>query len=118
MALKQRIDAFHSNDAFKEVTRSKCRELKKSLDFEKTNSLEKLAIEQIVISWLNYYQTEMRFASTFSNTTNSETALYWEKRLSFASRRYNRALDTLYKMRKMNLVVQVNQAHNQIVNNE
>jgi hypothetical protein len=61
--------------------------------------------------------SEIRFANSFFNSTNAELILFWEKRLNLASRRYNRTLDTLSKMRRMNLVVQVNQAQNQIVNN-
>jgi hypothetical protein len=95
----------------------KCRKLKESLGYEKANPLEQLAIEQIVLCWLNYHQTELCYANSFTKSSNRESDLYWGKQLTFANRRYNWALETLYRMRKMNLVMQVNTSRNQIVNN-
>lgn len=114
---RTRIENFQASDAFKEIARIKCKKLREELGYDNSNKLEKLAIEQIVLCWLNYYQIEIVHSGKLSQSHNTETGLYWEKRLDIASRRYNRALETLSKMRKMNLILQVNQAENQIVKN-
>jgi hypothetical protein len=117
IAQRSRIENFQASDAFKEVAKAKCRQLREALGYANANKLEKLAIEQIVLCWLNYYQIEIVHSGKLSQSHNTETGLYWEKRLDIASRRYNRALDTLSKMRKLNLILQVNQAKNQIIKN-
>lgn len=43
-----------------------------------------------------------------------KNAAYWERRLNSAHRRYLRAIETLAKIRKQGLAVQVNIAVNQI----
>jgi hypothetical protein len=117
IAQRSRIEHFQASDAVKEVVKVKCGQLRESLGYANANKLEKLAIEQIVLCWLNYYQVEISHSSIMCKSISKETGLYWEKRLDIASRRYNRALDTLSKMRKLNLILQVNQAENQIIKN-
>ena len=118
VALKTRIESMSSSDTMKEVMYVKCDQLREELGYNSANQLEKLAIEQIVICWINYYETEIRHANVLSQLSFSrETGIYWEKRLTFSSRRYTRALELLSKMRKMKLVVQVNNAENQIIRN-
>lgn len=117
VALKNRIENFKSSDAFKEVLKSKCRQLREQLGYDTANKLEKLAIEQIILCWVNYHLTKISHAGILAGSHNKDTGIYWEKRLSMANRRYNQALNTLSKMRKMNLILQVNQAANQIVKN-
>ncbi len=115
--LRERIERFPCSDSFREVTMFKCNKLQEDLGHPEANQLERLAINQIVLCWLNLHLIEITLTDRLANQHDRESGIYWEKRLSFASSRYNRALETLSKMRKMNLTLQVNNAQNQIVNN-
>ncbi|KAA5542426.1 hypothetical protein [Adhaeribacter rhizoryzae] len=118
VALSTRIENMSCSDSFREVMYVKCEELRQELGYSTSNRLEKLAIEQIVLCWFNHHQTEIEHANILSQSPSIELGIYWEKRLAFASRRYTRALELLSKMRKMNLVVQVNNANNQFINSK
>lgn len=72
--------------------------------------LERLLIQQIALAWLklSYVEYRHRYFLTNGNTTITQ-ADFWERRLSVAQRRYLRAIETLARVRRMNLpAVQVN----------
>lgn len=117
VVLQSRIESMNSSDLYKEIILFQCDKLREDLGYTLANPLEKLAIEQIILCWINHFQTEMEHNTQLSQSHDRETGIYWEKRLAYSSRRYVRALELLSKMRKMNLVVQVNQANNQVINN-
>ncbi|QMU31369.1 hypothetical protein [Adhaeribacter radiodurans] len=117
VAIQARIGNVNASDSYKEVLRVKSEQLREELGYSAANPLEKLAIEQIVLCWLYCYEIEVQHATYLSKSHNKDSGIYWEKRLAYASRRYERALEMLSRMRKMNLVVQVNNANNQIINN-
>lgn len=73
-------------------------------------ALEKLLIQQIALAWLKLAFTEYhhRHYLTNGNTTITQ-ADFWERRLSAAQRRYLRAVETLARVRRLQLpAVQVN----------
>ncbi|GAA4416730.1 hypothetical protein GCM10023187_48440 [Nibrella viscosa] len=115
--LNQRIDKYGGTDAFRELLLFKCNDLRDKLGYQAANELERLAIGQVVLCWLNLHLTELGYSDAFSRSLTLTLGIYWEKRLTMASKRYNKALETLSKMRKMKLTVQINNAQNQIVNN-
>ena len=115
ISLKTRIENMPASDLFKELTLFKCELLQEELGYSSANPLEKMAIELIVLSWIDLHQTQMDYANVMAQTDDSDTGIYWEKRLTFSSRRYTRATEALVKMRKMNLTIQVNNAINQII---
>lgn len=116
IAIGVRVELFTITDLGKEVIYAKCSQLRQELGYQAASPLERLAIEQIVLCHLNYHQTELEHASATESGTR-EQAIHWERRLSFAARRYNHALETLGRMRRLKLVLQVNNANNQIVSN-
>ncbi len=97
----------------KECLLAGCAKLKDELGYSKGNALERITIEHIVLCWLDLSLNENSLAG---QTHNSGIELL-QKRVEFSSKRLNRAMLTLSKMRKMNLVIQVNNASQQIVNN-
>ncbi|RDC64618.1 hypothetical protein [Adhaeribacter pallidiroseus] len=117
MVLRARIEKLNFSDTLKEVLYVKCAQLREELGYATSNKLEKLAIEQIVLCWVNHHHTDLGHADNLTKPHSKDIGLYWEKRLAYSSRRYERALELLSKMRKMKLVVQVNNATNQIVSN-
>jgi len=65
------------------------------------------------LCWLDLSLNENNLAGP---TTNSGIETL-QKRVEFSSKRLNRAMLTLSKMRKMNLVIQINNAEQQVINN-
>lgn len=118
VVLTNRIDKMDASDSFRTVMNFKCNQLKEDLGFETSNQLERLVIEQIVLCWFCHHEIELQHSRFVSKPHNMKEGMYWERRLSYASRRYNKALELLSKMRKMKLVVQINNANNQIVSNK
>src|SRR5687767_14447016 len=66
IALRTRIDSMDSSDALKEVMFVKCAQLKEELGYSTATQLEKLAIEQIVISSVVHYENEINHARVLS----------------------------------------------------
>ncbi|GAA4399850.1 hypothetical protein GCM10023187_12360 [Nibrella viscosa] len=117
MALNQRINLYTQADFMREMLLFKCIQLKEELGYLAGNPLERLAIEQIVLCWLNLHLTELSYSNALSQPHDIAVGIYWEKRVTLAGKRYSRALGTLAKVRNLKLTLQVNNAQNQIINN-
>lgn len=115
VTLKHRIESMQASDLFKELMQFKCDQLKEELGYSSSNKLEKIAIEHIILCWMDYHQTENDFNNILAQSPETELGIYWEKRLTYSSRRYTRAIESLVKIRKMNLTFQINTAKNQII---
>ena len=78
--------------------------------------LERLLIRQIVGCWLRVSYVEYVYGlNTAGGSMTMQQGSYWERRLSAAQRRYLRALETLSRVRRLNLpTVQVNIAAQQV----
>ena len=79
-------------------------------------ALERLLIQQIVLAWLKLAYTEYHHRHyLMSGNTTITQADFWERRLSAAQRRYLRAIETLARVRRLQLpAVQVNIAEQQV----
>jgi hypothetical protein len=78
---------------------------------------ERLLIEAVVIAWLHYHTTQIKYNRVTHGSHPMKRGRYWEKRLDAAQRRFLRALRSLANVRKMNITVQINAAkHQQIAN--
>ena len=62
----------------------------------------------VLNSWLRLRWLEYRYQRVTSGEYYMPEAEHWEKRLSAAQRRYLRAVETLARVRKMNINLQVN----------
>ena len=80
----------------------------KALGWGTCSMLEKLLIEDVLNSWLRLRWLEYRYQRVTSGAYYMPEAEHWEKRLSAAQRRYLRAVETLARVRKMNINLQVN----------
>ena len=78
--------------------------------------LERILIQQVVLSWLKLSYTEYQHGQVLANGKATITqADFWERRLSAAQRRYLRACETLARVRRLQLpAVQVNIAEQQV----
>ena len=102
----------------RELVKANYAGLKRDLGFEAAAALERILIAQVALTWLRlnileqgYTQNTMARGGSFS----TETANYWERRLSAAQRRHLRACETLARVRKMGIAaLQVNIAQQQV----
>jgi hypothetical protein len=77
--------------------------------------IEKLLIQQVVLSWMRLGYVEYAYTSITNGQETYERLNYWEKRLNAAQRRFLRASETLARVRKISLqAIQINIANQQV----
>lgn len=92
------IDSTSNVHSIKASLKHGVREMRSGMGYDKAPPLERLLIEQVVVTWLHYYRTERVYQATIDAGGRS---LQWERLLSAAQRRYLRAIETLSRVRKM-----------------
>jgi len=92
-----------------------CQHQRNELGFETATPLEKSLIAHVVLCWLRLYVTELRYESRMEENLSLAQGAYWEKKLSANQRRYLRSIETLARIRKLQINLQINVAHQQIV---
>ena len=75
--------------------------LKKDLGYDDAPMLEQLLIQQAALCWLKLSLIELSYSGTMKQSITLTLAMYWEKRLSAAQRRFTRACETLARVRKL-----------------
>ncbi len=96
------------------ILKAEATDIKKNLDYNKSNQLEKLIIDEIILCWT--YQNhahEVLKNVTFDEKYFSKTEHeYWQNNLTQCQKRYLKALETLARVRKLNVNIQLNIAAN------
>jgi hypothetical protein len=82
--------------------------LRSDLQREGESVVEQLAIEAILTAWLDYQLTALRFSKSEQSGMTFKQAEHWQKRLTRTQARYLRALETLARIRKLGISIQVN----------
>jgi len=73
--------------------------------------LERTLVKHVALCWLRLQCVEQRYSLTLGGSLGIPQADYWERRLSATQRRFLRAVETLARIRKMQLpAMQVNVA--------
>ncbi len=90
-------------------------DMRKALGFDTCPAIERPLIQHVVLCWLRLYTTELRYEQRMRENLSLAQGEYWEKKLSANQRRYLRAVETLARIRKLNLTIQINMAHQQVV---
>jgi len=100
----------------KEAMNAGVEHLRKELGHEKAPMLEKLLIEQIMLCWMHYHHTHLRYNQAVMESGSEKQGEYHERRLNAAQRRYLRAIDHLARIRKMSgrPPLQINIAQQQV----
>jgi hypothetical protein len=99
--------------AVSEGVRRKLVSLRAELSGASPTPLERLLIERIAVCWLHLYHLELMYAGRDDMTL--ELAMYYQKCIDRAHRRYLSAIKTLALVRKLALpVLQVNIAKKQV----
>jgi hypothetical protein len=92
-----------------EGTKRAIKNKRKELGFEAAPMLEKMVIDAVLLAWLRWQNVEYKYTTMNQGEGMTITrAAFWEKRLSAAQGRYLRACETLARIRKLALPLQVN----------
>lgn len=89
--------------------------LKTGLGYDEAPVLEQMLIEHIAVCWVRLQVIEWRNLNHTEGEHNMREGQYWEKALSAAQKRYLRACETLARVRRLNVKIQVNVGHQQVI---
>ena len=92
-----------------------CELQRDELGYKSSSPLECSLIQHAVLCWLRLHVCELRYQSTMESNLTLAQADFWEKKLSAHQRRYLRAVETLARVRKLNINIQVNVAEKMVV---
>ena len=83
---------------------------KKDFGYKDAPAMEKLLIDQIIVSWVMVQKAQMGYAAAQQPSAKLSEAEYWERRVNGADMRFRRGCETLARVRKLSGlgVVQVN----------
>ena len=87
---------------------------KNDLGYQDAPALERLLIENIAVCWLRLQVVEIEVCNNTEGSHTLNAGRYWDQRLSVAQVRYLRAIETLARVRKTNIAIQVNIAKQQV----
>lgn len=80
-----------------------------------SSELEKSLIRHLLLCWLRLFDCELRYQATMQGGPSMEEGRFWEQKLSANQKRYLRACESLAKVRRLGVKIQVNVANQQIV---
>ena len=92
-----------------------CQHLRSEFGYTTASPLERSLIEHVVLCWLRLYVTELRYESRMEENLSLAQGDYWERKLSTHQKRYLRAVETLARIRKLGINIQVNVAGKMVV---
>lgn len=104
------IRSVHLTPAAAESLVTGLAETSKALGYDQSPMIEKLLIEQLLVSKVHLDFTTHQYTRVAYAGTNTITLVeHWERRVNSAQARYTRAVEALARVRKMQLpVMQVN----------
>lgn len=110
------LKATAATPAMQESVRQGMTELARSLGYDEAPVLERLLIDQVVMTWLHVYKVQYSYHRITSGSHNMDQGRYWEARLSAAQRRHVRAVEALARVRKLgsSRPLQINIAQQQV----
>ncbi len=110
VSLRQLLADSTTTEAVRESVRHGVSIQRRDLGYDKASALEKLLIDQVLISWVVLFKTQSYYAVITRSSTDIPQLDYWEHRLSSAQARHMRALETLACVRRLShpRAVQVN----------
>jgi hypothetical protein len=85
----------------KECWKHRLTSLRQELGYNEAPALEKLLIQHTALSWLKVSLVELHYSHTMKQSISLPLAMYWEKRLTAAQKRFTRACETLARVRKL-----------------
>ena len=107
--------AFSNSKAGELATDEVMHNMRKGLGFDTAPPIERPLIQHVVLCWFRLQLTENRYEARTQESLSLAQAMYWEKKLSANQRRYLRAVETLARVRKLNLNIQINIGERQLI---
>jgi len=98
-----------------ELVNAHCDQLRDSLAYDESSGLERMVINNIILAWVRWQDCEWWYQNHMETQHTLPSGDYWERKLTLAQHRYLKAIETLARVRKLNINVQINMAHQQIV---
>lgn len=89
--------------------------LKRDFGYDGAPALEQMLIEHILVCWVRLQLVEWRNLNHTEGEHSMREGRYWGQALNAAQKRYLRACETLARVRRLNVKIQVNVANQQIV---
>jgi hypothetical protein len=89
------------NEAIAELWTRQAREFKDDLGIRAAPPLEKALIEHAAVCWVRLSLVELRYTNVMRESITLTLGAYWEKRLTAAQKRFNRACESLERVRKL-----------------
>ncbi len=90
-------------------------QMRRSLGYDKAPAIEKPLIYHISLCWLRLQLCEIRHTQATGSGCTIAQGAFWEKKLSAHQKRYLRAVETLARIRRLNISIQVNVADKMVV---
>ena len=89
---------------------------RRALGYEESHDLERLLIEQVILTWLHYYRVQYSYRQSANKSLLIVQEDRWERKLNAAQRRHLRAVETLARVRKLSGrgPIQINIAEQQV----
>ena len=110
----QLIASMEPSEVEQLILKAEATDIKTMLGYNKANQLEKLIIDEIMLCWTHENQAHMILKNiTFDRGEFSRAShKHWQNNVTQCQKRYLRAIETLARVRKMNINVQFNIATN------
>jgi len=109
--LKMFLDKITTSKSEQLLLEAEALSLKESLGYSSCNTIEKLAIEQIMFCWAGMNYMEIKVSAIMVNGEyDRQCGEYWQNTLTRYQNRYLKAIETLARIRKLSksIALQVN----------
>jgi hypothetical protein len=111
--IKDYIEAYGYNMTRRAILEETIMSIKTQLNYEASTIIEKMVIDSIAVSWLQWHHIETTFTeSLYQQGFDEKEKKFWDQLLNSAQKRYLRAIDSLTKIRKTGVNLQINIAQN------
>jgi hypothetical protein len=94
-------DAAFMPEAVTALWAEHARDLRESLGYEDAPALEKMLIEGVIVCWVRLAVMELRYSCVVSASNTLAQIEHTERRLTEAQKRFNRACESLARVRKL-----------------
>jgi hypothetical protein len=109
------IRKLHANDLVKESLTASLAWLERDLGADRATGAERMLIENVITSWFSLQIAEGKAEGALDGDYSIRVKEFWCRRLDSAHIRFSRAMASLAQFRKVNIQIQVNVAHQQVI---
>jgi len=100
-AIKGVISNYTASALMKEVYVRQMHEKRAEMGYDSANTMEQMLINQVVLCHLRMSMVEMYQAEKVKASHTIETGMYWDRLLTTYQRRFQRACESLAKVKKL-----------------